>query len=93
MNDEILFYEEQKFDQLWFKIAVNGSLIPVIAIFLFAVVQQVILKEPFGNNPMSDSALTIVSIIAIFVSLGIIILFQVVKLIVTVTQEGIQIKF
>lgn len=93
MDEEILFYEEQKFDQLWVKITVNGSMILVIAIFIYAVIQQIILKEPFGNNPMSDGALSFVSIIAIIFALGIIILFQTLKLIVSVTNDGVQIKF
>ena len=48
-----VFHEEQKFRQWFVWILLIGiTLIPLVGLY-----QQLILKKPFGNNPMSDNGL------------------------------------
>ena len=58
MDQEIVFTERQKFDQwwLWLILAViNG-------IFLFGLIKQLIFGQQFGNNPLSNTGLALLSL-------------------------------
>ncbi len=50
---DVLYKEEQRFTQ-WF---IWALLVGLVCIPLYGIVRQIILKEPFGNNPMSDGGL------------------------------------
>lgn len=47
------YIEVQKFDQWWLWILLIG----LVCIPVYGMVQQLLLDEPFGNNPMSDPGL------------------------------------
>jgi len=85
-NNNVLFREVQRFRQIWIWILV--LLAPGIC--LWAFVQQIILGEPFGNNPASDIVLIILCIV---VGLGLPLLFLVLKLTTEVQSDGIYYKF
>jgi uncharacterized membrane protein len=59
----VLFEERQRFGSIFLWVLT----IFVMAVPLFGIVQQIILKKPFGNNPMSDMGL-------IFFALGMLLL-------------------
>lgn len=80
-----LFIETQRFTQKIFKIVL--SLMTIL--FLFAFIRQVIFNMPFGNHPMSNTGL---SAAVIFLALFNI-LFYSMKLVTTIDQEAITIKF
>ena len=67
MEDHIVFEEEQRFTQWWLWLLVGG----ILLIPIYGIVQQIIFKEPFGDNPMSDVGL----IITFIVNLVIFVLF------------------
>ncbi len=57
----IKFTEKQRFTQWWiWLIVITVGIIPVSGIII-----QLILKQPFGNNPMSDMGLIIFSILVL----------------------------
>ena len=47
---DILFKESQRFTQWWLWLLLVG----LLALPIYGIVQQLILKEPWGNNPMPD---------------------------------------
>ena len=82
---KIEFKEEQKFTQWWlWLILIPVGFLPIIGIY-----KQLILGEPFGNNPMSDNGLIIFAIF-IFTLLG---LFILIKLKTNIDKEKIEMSF
>ena len=65
---EILFREVQHFRQplLWL------VMLALFALMMYAVIRQLVLEEPFGNNPASDTVLIVLAIL-----LGLALVFQV----------------
>lgn len=56
---KIRFKEIQRFDQWWFRLILIG----VLLIPVYGIYKQLILGEPFGNQPMSDAGLVIFAIL------------------------------
>lgn len=79
------FEEVQRFTQWWIWILLIGvCIIPIVGI-----VQQLILKQPFGSKPMSDTGLLIFAL-AMFAILG---LFAMLKLTTQIDSTGIQMQY
>lgn len=79
------FTETQKFAQLWIWLLLFGvTLLPVYGLY-----QQVILKEPFGDNPMSDTGL----IIWVVAMLALMVFFRSMKLNTHINDSYIRITF
>jgi hypothetical protein len=53
MDQALLFSEKQRFGQAWIWILLSG----ITALFIFGLIRQVCLGQPFGNNPLPDSGL------------------------------------
>lgn len=60
-----LFVEKQKFRQKWVIIIIAIT----TAVALWGFIQQLILDKPFGNNPASDSALILLLLFPILISI------------------------
>lgn len=85
MIDTILFKETQRFTQWYIWILLFGMLlIPV-----YGIIQQLVYKEPFGDNPMSDVGL----VIFFFGMLAFCVLFRIMQLKTIVTKEKITAHF
>jgi hypothetical protein len=84
MNN-IEFYEVQRFKTWWAWLGA-GSL---NLLFVYAIVQQVILGSPFGSKPASDLVLVL---IGLFFFLILLFLFSI-KLKTEITDRGIQYRF
>ena len=85
-KEDVVFREVQKFHQVW-------VLIPVLAVAglqWYAMVQQLILRKPFGDQPMPDSALVILWIL---VGVGLPALLFFGRLTTEVRCDGIYIRF
>ena len=52
---DILFKESQRFTQWWLWLLLLG----LLALPIYGMIQQLILKEPWGSKPMSDWGLTL----------------------------------
>ena len=86
------YREEQKFRQPWISLPV---LVGVgITIFMgFIIVKQLVLGQPVGDRPMSNVALAIVGPLVILFSLGMGLLFVVLKLVTEVRDDVLLIDF
>lgn len=82
----VIFREVQRFNQIWIWLL----LLSVPAVFIWGFIQQIVLGNPFGNNPMSDIALIIVG--ALF-GLGLPALFLALRLITEVRSDGLYYRF
>ena len=85
MDKEILFTEQQRFKQWWLWLI----LISLNGLFLFGVFQQVFNGHPFGDKPMSDVGLLIVSGLFLLITL----LFVVFRLETQIKKDGIYVRF
>jgi len=85
MTDTILYKEVQRFTQWYIWILLLGLLI----IPVYGIIQQLVLKEPFGDNPMSDMGL----VIFFFGMLAFCYLFRMMHLKTIITKEKITIQF
>lgn len=81
----IKFEEKQKFTQWWLWLILIGiGMIPIVGLY-----KQLVLKQFFGDNPMSDSGLIMFSLF-IFIVIG---LFFFIKLETRITEQGIEMRF
>lgn len=84
-DSNTLFSERQRFTQVWLWILLLG----LIGVFIFGIVQQVILGHPFGSKPGSDGSLIIGLLIILLVSL----LMYSFRLETDIKSEGIYVRF
>ena len=85
MSNEVLFTERQKFKQWWLWVILLG----VNGLFLFGVFKQVIGGQQFGDNPMSNAGLLVVTGLTIILTL----LFVNFRLDTTIKKDGIYVRF
>jgi len=88
-----LFREIQQFRQgwLWWLLLASNAL--VIAVFGYGLYQQLVLGQPWGDQPLSNTALVIISLLSIGLSLAVTYLFQQMKLITEVRSDGLYVRF
>jgi len=87
------FKEEQKFDQVWFRLLIILSWVPLVVIFGMGIYQQIVLKKPWGDNPTSDTALILITLFVFLVMAATTWLTFSLKLITEVTNEGLKYSF
>lgn len=92
-EEKIYFFEEEKFDQKWNLFLVTPITTGMIIFLLVSLYYQLILKEPVGSDPLSNTEFVILSIITIPILLFIIWLFFVMKLTVKIDENKIHVKF
>ena len=85
-DEEVLFREVQHFHQLWIW-AVIGL---VAALSFWGLIQQVILGQPFGNNPASNE---VIIIIVIVIGCGLPAFFYFIRLITEVRRDGVYVRY
>ncbi|MDL2261883.1 DUF6141 family protein [Bacteroidales bacterium OttesenSCG-928-I21] len=83
MKDEILYQEQQRVPWFWF-VFITAINVP----FFYGIIKQLIYKEPWGNNPMSDTGLIFVSA-AILIFSGLILST---KLETIITKDGVYVR-
>lgn len=79
------FRESQRFRQFW----LWTLLIGVLMIFLWGIVQQIVLKQPYGDNPLPDWGLLAFTM----VPLGLMYFFYRIQLITEVREDGITLRY
>jgi len=82
----LLYREVQHFRQVWLWIL----LLSIAGLAIYAMVQQLILGKPFGDNPASDTVLIIIVVIFGF---GFPILFYLMNLTTEVRSDGLYYRF
>ena len=81
MKEELIFMERQRFNQWWIL-----ALIAIInGIIIFACITQLALGKPLGNNPVSDRALIVITVILLLVT----VCFLFVRLDTVINSEGV----
>lgn len=88
-----LYSEEQQFDQLFIWILLGIGTVPMMGILGAGFYKQIILGQPWGDKPMSDLALILVTFFVLIFVTGITILFRYSKLEVKVDRWTVQYKF
>lgn len=91
--EKVFFKEEQKFDQVWFRLIIFLSWVPLVVIFGIGLYQQLILKRPWGNNPTSDTGLILVTIFVFLIMIATTLLIFLMRLVTEVTDAGLRYRF
>lgn len=81
MSNRILFKEKQRFSQWWLWLI----LIVIDSIFILGTIMQIMEKQEFGNNPLSNTGLFIITGCLILFSL----MFLIYRLETQITEAGI----
>lgn len=85
MKKEVLYSEVQRFRQWWLWIIIFG----INTMFVYGVIQQVLLGNRFGDNPMSNAGL----LIFFAFSLAITTFFIFLRLETVISPDGIFVRF
>ena len=91
--EHIYFEEEQRFRQPWLWAILLLSLAVPLAIFGYGLVQQLVLKKPFGDRPTSDASLIITAGSILVLAVGISVLFYKMKLVTKLDSGHLHILF
>ena len=92
-NSSITFHEEQQFRQKWLWILLLLTSLSAIGLFGYGMYKQLLLGQPWGDRPLSDTALVVSGTISILFPAGISYLFYKLKLITEVRYDGLYIQF
>jgi hypothetical protein len=87
------FKEVQRFDQPWLWILLISLMLVVVGSFGYGMFQQLVLGLPWGERPLSDTALLLVGVASLLLFGGIIMLFRSLRLITEVMPEGLAVRF
>ncbi len=91
--DKVLFNEDQRFTQSWIMVLLYCMLLINTGLFSYALYKQLIMGVPWGTSPMSDNGLVIISFLATFIFVGLLILLHHTVLRTTITTDSIKFKF
>jgi hypothetical protein len=92
MKSQIIFKEIQKFSKSMLIFIIFITLLTPL-LFANGLIQQLWNGIPWGNTPMSNHELIVVTIIINIISLAVLFIFIMTKLITEVRQDGLYIKF
>jgi hypothetical protein len=84
MSANYLYTEKQKLTQWWIWIILLG----INCFFLYGIYRQIIMKEIFGDNPMSDAELFLVYTFLLVITL----FFVIMRLETKIDKEGIYVR-
>jgi hypothetical protein len=85
MKNEILFKESQKFKQWWLWLILIG----LNLLLIYGTISQVFMGLPFGNNPMSNAGIIVVTGVILFST----VLFLNFRLDTIIKSDGIYVRF
>ena len=81
MKEELVFLERQRFNQWWI-LALTGS---INGLLIYACITQLGMGKPWGNNPMSDTTLIVITVILLLVT----VCFLFIRLDTVINREGV----
>ena len=85
MNSEIVFSETQRFKQWWLWLII----LSVNGLILFGLYQQLVVGKQFGDKPMSNAGLIIISALVLLSSFS----FFFLRLRTEIRKDGIYVRF
>ena len=89
----VKFREVQRFRQKWLQIALAAVALGSVILFGYGMITQLVMGQPWGDRPLSDTALAIVGPLMILLGIGIAWLFHAMKLRTEVRDDGVHIHF
>lgn len=84
-KEQVEFYEVQRMRQWWIWLIMIG----VNAPFIWGCIQQLLLKKPWGTNPMGNVELIVVTAVTLLLT----VMLLNVKLHTYINQEGVYVRF
>ena len=93
MKGKLLFIEKQSFNGTWayyLSLIVAGGITSLLG---YGVIQQLILGQPFGTKPVSDTGLILIFLITSAITIGITIWFRFLTLSTSVDEGYIYFRF
>lgn len=89
----VTFSEVQQFRQRWLWILLGVSTLAVLAVFGHGLIEQLALGRPWGDRPVPDGMLILISVIVLLFMGGMLYLFATLQLITVVDDSGIRLRF
>jgi hypothetical protein len=89
----LFFQERQTFTQWWLWLIVGATTIGINALFVQALVQQILMGIPWGDSPFSDETLVVLSVVVLSVSTGLSLLFFVSVMEVRIDNHSIEYRY
>lgn len=86
LSETVLFREVQRFRQWWLWLIVLSA--PGVCVY--ALIQQMVFDEPFGDEPVSDAGLIVITIAF---GLTLPLLFYVINLTTEVRRDGLYVRY
>ncbi len=87
------FREVQGFRQWWLWLLLLTTAVGTIGVFGYGIYIQVIQGTPWGDNPMSDTALLVTGVVTTVLMVGMAALILSARLITEVRPDGLHIRF
>jgi hypothetical protein len=87
------FHEVQLFRKTWVLFLVLPISLFLIVLFGYGMIKQLVLGQPWGGKPLSDTALAIIGPLWILFGVGLAYLFYSSKLITEVREDGLYVRF
>ena len=91
--EKILFSEEQRFRQWWLWLILLLSLSAVVVPFAIGIYSQVVLDQPYGDNPMSTEGLIVTGVFSILLMGFIFLIIGQARLKTKITNEALYVSF
>jgi hypothetical protein len=87
------FREEQRFSQWWLYLLLGVLALSTTTLFGFGIFKQLVRGLPWGDRPMSDTALAVVGPAVILAGWGAVLFLRWTRLVVEVRESGLLIWF
>lgn len=89
----MIFSETQRFRQPWLWALLGLIWSATTGIFCYGFFRQIVRHHPFGSSPMSDTGLTVTSILTFILLTAILALFRSARLTTRIDKQGIHYRF
>jgi len=87
------FHEVQRFRQTWIWALTLLLCVVPVGVMLWGVYQQLVLGKPFGDNPMSDRGMIVLTVVVVIIVGGIVWMVGFSSLTTEVSSRGIRVRF
>jgi hypothetical protein len=91
--DSVTFREVQGLRQWWLWVLLLATAAGTVGVFGYGIYAQVIEGRPWGDNPMSDTALIVTGIVTSILAIGVAAVILSARLITEVRSDGLYVRF
>lgn len=91
--DKLIFKEEQNFSNFWFWVFIIVVFTAFLTPTVVALYSELVLDIPYGENPKSTESLLIISGILLLVYTIAIVMFKLMKLVISIRKEGVYYRY